>query len=103
MPKLTPDFIPDVMSKNSQNNELIKFPTSFPIKIMGKRVDGFAQTISELVLQHAPDFDPATMEFRNSKEGNYLGLTATINATSRAQLDGLYMALTKHPMVKIVL
>jgi uncharacterized protein len=85
------------------SGELLQFPTSFPIKIMGKRVDGFAQAISEVVLQHAPDFDPATMEFRNSKEGNYLGLTATINATSRAQIDALYMALTKHPMVKIVL
>jgi uncharacterized protein len=87
----------------SDANELLKFPVSFPIKIMGKRDDGFAQAISDLVLQHAPDFDPSTMEFRPSKEGNYLGLTATINATSRAQLDGLYMALTKHPMVKIVL
>jgi uncharacterized protein len=82
---------------------LLQFPTEFPIKIMGKRVDGFAQAMADLVLQHAPDFDPATMEFRNSKEGNYLGLTVTINATSKEQLDALYLALTKHPMVKIVL
>jgi uncharacterized protein len=82
---------------------LLQFPTEFPIKIMGKRVEGFAQAVSDLVLQHAPDFDPATMEFRNSKEGNYLGLTVTINATSKAQIDAIYLALTQHPMVKIVL
>jgi uncharacterized protein len=82
---------------------LLVFPSRFPLKIMGRRDDGFAQAISDIVRAHAPDFDPATMEFRPSKEGNYLGLTATINATSKEQLDGLYRELTKHPMVKYVL
>jgi uncharacterized protein len=95
--------MPDSPDRKDSSGELLQFPTSFPIKIMGKQVDGFAQAIADLVLLHAPDFDPATMEFRNSKEGNYLGLTATINATSKLQLDELYLALTKHPMVKIVL
>jgi uncharacterized protein len=40
---------------------------------------------------------------RTSKDGNYLSVTATINATSRQQLDDLYRALTSHPLVKIVL
>ncbi|RZJ48559.1 MAG: DUF493 family protein, partial [Acidovorax sp.] len=35
--------------------------------------------------------------------GNYLGITITITATSREQLDGLYTALSSHPLVKIVL
>ncbi|OZB76513.1 MAG: hypothetical protein B7X36_03190, partial [Thiomonas sp. 14-64-326] len=34
---------------------------------------------------------------------NYLSCTCTIRATSRAQLDDLYRALTSHPMVKVVL
>lgn len=81
----------------------LEFPTDFPIKIMGRRVDGFAQAIVEVVQQHAPDFDAATLEMRTSKDGNYLSVTATIRATSRAQLDALYRALTSHPLVKIVL
>ena len=81
----------------------LEFPTDFPIKIMGRRDDGFAQAIVEVVLQHAPDFDAATLEMRSSKDGNYLSLTATVRATSREQLDALYRALTSHPMVKIVL
>ena len=40
---------------------------------------------------------------RASKEGRYISLTCTINAQSREQLDGLYMELTKHPMVMMVL
>jgi putative lipoic acid-binding regulatory protein len=81
----------------------LQFPTAFPIKIMGRRVEGFAQAIVEVVQVHAPDFDASTLEMRASKDGNYLSVTATINATSRQQLDDLYRALTSHPLVKVVL
>jgi len=82
---------------------LLEFPCDFPIKIMGARVDGFAQAVAEVVVLHAPDFDSATMEMRPSSKGNYLSLTCTIRATSKAQLDDLYRALIAHPMVKVVL
>lgn len=82
---------------------LIEFPSDFPIKIMGARTDDFAQTVVEIVLRHAPDFAVETVEMRPSKAGNYLSLTCTIRATSKAQLDALYMELTSHPLVKVVL
>jgi uncharacterized protein len=81
----------------------LEFPMAFPIKVMGRRDDRFAQTIVDVVRRHAPDFDPATLEMRSSREGNYLSVTATINATSREQLDALYRDLTSHPMVAMVL
>lgn len=80
----------------------LQFPTMFPIKIMGRRADNFAQTIVEVVQRYAPDFDAATLEMRASREGNYLSLTATIHATSRVQLDDLYRELSSHPMVAMV-
>ena len=83
--------------------DLLQFPTDFPIKIMGRRVDTFVAEIAMVVRRHAPDFDVATIEMRSSSKGNYLGLTATIRATSREQLDALYRELTAHPLVKIVL
>jgi putative lipoic acid-binding regulatory protein len=82
---------------------LIEFPCDFPLKVMGKAADGFAQAVADVVLKHAPDFDAATMEMRPSKAGNYLSLTCTIRAVSQAQLDALYRELTSHPLVKIVL
>ncbi len=82
---------------------LFAFPCDFPIKIMGQTQPGFAQAVLEVLLRHAPDFDAATMEMRNSREGKYLSLTATVRATSREQLDRLYQELCDHPMVKIVL
>lgn len=82
---------------------LIAFPCDFPLKIMGASRDGFAQAVVDVVLRHAPDFDAATVEMRPSKAGNYLSLTCTVRATSKVQLDALYMELTGHPWVKIVL
>jgi putative lipoic acid-binding regulatory protein len=81
----------------------LSFPCAFPIKVMGRTQDGFAQAVLRVVQRHAPDFDAATLEMRASSGGNYLSLTATINATSRAQLDDLYRDLSSHPMVKLVL
>ena len=81
----------------------LTFPTPFPIKVMGRRADGYAQAILAVVLRHAPDFDPATMEMRPSSAGNYLSLTVTITARSREQLDALYRDLSSHPMVTMVL
>ena len=86
-----------------RKDSLIEYPCRFPIKVMGAMADGFADTLAEVAREFDPDFDASTMELRPSKGGNYLGVTLTITATSREQLDNLYRALTGHPMVKIVL
>ncbi len=87
----------------SGSETLLKFPTAFPIKAMGRREDGFAQAVLEIILKHAPDFDAESLEMRPSKNGNFLSVTATVNATSKAQLDDIYLALTAHPAVLMAL
>ena len=82
---------------------LIEYPSDFPIKVMGKAHPDFAQVMVELVLQFDPGFDAATVEMRPSRNGNYIGLTFTVRATSREQLDALYRALHGHEMVAMVL
>ena len=82
---------------------LIDYPCAFPIKVMGLKAEGFVAAIAEVALAHDPAFDAATIEIRDSRGGNYQGLTITVTATSREQLDALYIALSGHPMVKVVL
>ena len=82
---------------------LIEYPSRFPIKVMGAHVEGFVEAIVMVAQRFDPDFDAGTVEKRPSKGGNYLGLTITVTATSREQLDELYRTLTTHPMVKVVL
>ncbi len=90
---------PDIPPEQS----LIEYPSQFPIKVMGAHVEGFVEAIAHVARQFDPGFDPSTIEHRPSKGGNYLGLTITITATSREQLDEIYRTLTTHPMVKVVL
>ncbi|OVZ59297.1 DUF493 domain-containing protein [Pigmentiphaga sp. NML080357] len=93
----------DVPDTPESRASLIEYPSDFPIKVMGAHHSDFAQVLTEVVLRHDPDFDPATVEMRPSSGGNYLGLTFIVRATSREQLDALYRELTSHPMVKFVL
>jgi putative lipoic acid-binding regulatory protein len=82
---------------------VLAFPTAFPIKILGRREGGFTTAVIEIVTRHAPDFAPGTIETRPSREGKYISLTATVNATSQEQLDALYRELCDHPSVVMVL
>jgi uncharacterized protein len=82
---------------------LIDYPSAFPIKVMGANVDGFVHALTSIARQFDPAFDAATIELRPSKGDKYLGVTLTVTATSREQLDELYRTLSTHPMVKVVL
>lgn len=85
------------------DQSLIEYPSRFPIKVMGANVDGFVHAVTEVARRFDPGFDAATVEMRPSSGGKYLGVTVTITATSREQLDELYRTLSTHPMVKVVL
>jgi putative lipoic acid-binding regulatory protein len=88
---------------NPAKESLLEFPCDFPIKIMGKSHPEFAETIVSVVRQFDNEVDPERIETRPSSGGTYTGLTVTVRATSQAQLDDIYRALTGHPMVKVVL
>jgi putative lipoic acid-binding regulatory protein len=91
--------MPDIPPEQS----LIEYPSQFPIKVMGQNVEGFVQAMVMVAQQFDPVFAPESVECRPSKAGNYMGVTLTITATSREQLDELYRTLSTHPMVKVVL
>jgi putative lipoic acid-binding regulatory protein len=82
---------------------LIEFPCDFPIKVFGQSQQGFAQAVMEVVLQHDPEFKPASIEMKSSKNARYISLTCTVHATSQQQLDDIYRALCDHPQVVMVL
>jgi uncharacterized protein len=100
--------MPDRAKNIGEGEEtILKFPTLFPIKAMGRRINDentqFAQIVTDIVLKHAPDFDVASLEMRPSKNANYIAVTATINAQSKKQLDDIYRELSAHPLVLMAL
>jgi uncharacterized protein len=91
------------MSAIPPEQSLIEYPSAFPIKVMGSSGEGFVEAVVHIARQFDPTFDESTVETRASKAGNYLGVTITVTATSREQLDELYRTLSTHPMVRVVL
>ena len=91
------------MGNAGATDSLIAYPSAFPIKVMGANVDGFVEAMTSIARRFDPGFDAATVALRASRESRYLGVTLTVMATSREQLDELYRTLSSHPMVKVVL
>lgn len=90
-------------SSSAANESLIQYPCPFPIKVMGLKAEGLVHAVTTVAHAFDPLFDPQSIELRESKGGKYIGITITVTATSREQLDELYRTLSTHPMVKVVL
>lgn len=84
-------------------DSLLEYPCDFPIKVFGQSQQGFSQAVMEVVARHDPEFKPASIEMKSSKQGRYISLTCTVRATSREQLDALYQELCDTPQVVMVL
>jgi putative lipoic acid-binding regulatory protein len=77
----------------SEAESPLQFPCEFPIKAMGKSDCELDVVVVEIVRRHVPDLTEGAVHTRDSKEGNYISVTVTVNATSREQLDAIYQDL----------
>jgi len=72
----------------------LKFPCEFPIKAMGRATPELEIAVLEIMNRHVPDLGEGSVKIRESRNGNYISITVTIQARSRDQLDAIYMELT---------
>jgi len=79
------------------------YPASFPIKVMGLASDTLAREVVQIARRFDPAVDESALELRRSSGGKYLGVTVTVTANSRQELEDLQRALSAHPQVKVVL
>ena len=82
-----------------QDETLLRFPCSFPIKAMGPADSALEAAVVEILQRHVPEFDSGTVSTRASSGGKWLAVTVRIEATSKAQLDSIYRELTAHELV----
>jgi putative lipoic acid-binding regulatory protein len=85
------------------DDTLLEFPTDFPIKIMGAATDEFRSLAIGIVARHFGPLAAGSIEERPSSGGKYLGLTITVRAVSKAQLDAAYNELTSCRQVLVAL
>ncbi len=81
----------------------IKFPCSFPIKMMGRDTPEVRQTVRSLVERHAGPIADEAIREAGSRKGNFVSVTITVIATSQKQLDDIYQDLTAHDDVLMAL
>ena len=72
----------------------LRFPCEFPIKAMGRATPELEIAVLEIMNRHVPDLGEGSVKTRESRNGNYISITVTIQARSRDQLDAIYMELT---------
>jgi putative lipoic acid-binding regulatory protein len=83
-------------SQNPQPNKssLLEFPCRFPIKAMGRQSEEFEMLVTRIVCSHADLWPNEPVRSVPSKAGNFVSVTAVIEAQSQQQLDRIYQDLT---------
>lgn len=87
----------------TKKTSLIEYPCDFTIKIIGTKSSTFEEEIRQIIYKHFANGRAIEITTKNSKQNNYLAISATVHAKSQEDLDALYMELTKHPDAKMVL
>jgi putative lipoic acid-binding regulatory protein len=82
-----------VVDEAPQQEELLKFPTAYPIKVVGRRSENMRANIDAIVRAHVPDLTPDQITERESTQQHFLAITYTINAQSKEQVVALAHAL----------
>lgn len=88
---------------NSDNKSLMQFPCDFQMKIIGTHTETFVDEIAKIISRHFPDMPKSAMSTQQSQNGNFLSITARLHVLDQKTLDALYLEVTKHPDIKMVL
>ncbi len=86
-----------------KEESLLTFPCEFPIKVMGRSSETFETEVVGIVRKHAPDLSEDAVTSRASGKGNYIAVTVIVTATSKEQLDNIYLELNAHEAVMMTL
>jgi len=87
----------------NKSDELFNFPCDFPIKIMGRANCELETLVVEVVNRHVANLSENAVKTRPSGKGNFISVTVTITATSREQIDNIYLELTAREEVLMAL
>ncbi len=91
------------MSEQDDQETLLEFPCDFAIKAMGETSDDLDAIVIEIVRRHVDDLAEGAVSSRQSSGGKFTSITVMIRATSKQQLDAIYMELSSHQRIKYVL
>lgn len=79
----------------------LKFPTDLPVKVFGRNDSEFRAAAVAIIEKHYGS--AYTLAEVESKQANYVSLTITVRADSRAQIDAMYQDLVAHELILMAL
>lgn len=77
-----------------ESETLLEFPCQFPIKAFGLSGEILEVAVLEIVNRHVDDLAEGAVKMNASKSAKYTSITITIRATSKKQIDAIYIDLT---------
>jgi putative lipoic acid-binding regulatory protein len=81
----------------------LEFPCHYPIKVICSNAPEVGEVVGAIVSKHAPGFDRNSIVAQESKNGNFVSLRISFQATDREQLDAMHKAITSVSHVKMVI
>ncbi len=81
----------------------LKFPTDYPVKIVGRPEGDFRARVRAILERHAPGIEAARLTERPSANGNFVSISVNLHAHSRAQVEALVSELKSCPGVMMLL
>lgn len=82
---------------------LLKFPTDYPIKVVGRASQTLRRDVDAIIARHVPDFALAQASERPSANGNFVSISYHIRAVSAAQVTALAAELAACAGVLLVI
>ena len=84
-------------------DDLLEFPISYSIRIIGMMHDEFEDQVFSIVSKHVSGLEKAMVRRRPSTGGKYISVMITFVAESRPQLEMIYKDLHDQKDVLILL
>ncbi|MCU7937934.1 MAG: DUF493 domain-containing protein [gamma proteobacterium symbiont of Bathyaustriella thionipta] len=90
-------------SESIDEDNLMHFPCDFALKVMGENINNYPDYVLSVCQQHVECVTESCVHTRPSRSGKYIAVTVQLVATSRQQLDDLYIELNNHEQTKMAL
>lgn len=90
-------------SESIDEDKLMHFPCEFALKVMGEDIDNYSDYVLSVCQKHVQGVTDECVHTRPSRNGKYIAVTVKLVATSRQQLDDLYIELNAYKHTKMAL
>ena len=100
---MTDSLKTDRRKTDIQNDHLWEFPMQYPVKVIGEAQHPLREIVANILVKHAPGFDPSTLTEKISAAGNYVSVTALVYVERKEQINGMYADFAAHQHIRMVL